>query len=123
VVHCRCRNTGLIDRELGRTKSHGSHDHDKKNTNNTLTQLEFWPVEARHINVQQCMNYVRKYGIQNLKEKKSDLHSKQMFSLLTQSTGQVHTELHWYQDTKQPVQSYWQGYPHANSYKIMHTKE
>jgi hypothetical protein len=34
-----------------------------------LTQMELWPVEAHYTNVQNYINYVRKYGIQNLKEK------------------------------------------------------
>jgi hypothetical protein len=69
---------GLTDRGLGRTKSHGSHDHDEESPHNTLTQPELWPVGADYTHVYKYINYVRKYGIQNLRGKKSDLHSKQI---------------------------------------------
>lgn len=88
--------------------------------------MELWLVEAHYTNMQKCINYVRKYGIQNLKEKKLRLTFEanvHKILLLTQSTDQAHIELHWHQDTKQSVQSYWRGYPHAHSYKIMHTQE
>jgi len=42
--------------------------------------MALWLDEAHYTNMQKCINYVRKYGIQNLKEKNSDLHSKQMFT-------------------------------------------